>query len=432
MRDRTYSHCATAQPNFVRAAPDQLVMQSSSLPVRAHLALILITLPKKTHRAALLCVRIYIGMRAGPVGTALAAHAHAGYGAWAARACKHWLGLIKTGSATHACVRVGHDRVVVIGIARTCSFLACNPVRVIKNVHTRVYSAADACMPSTDNAAAPTLACHRLGGDADAYSGYRSAPGQPGDPGVYVVPAPVDANTDPYSGYAALPAGSMSMLAPTTAGAPSGPPGWQAPPQFDAEGLPANEGAYSGYAALPTLAAVGLAGAQHVLTPEIYDGAPGCAPDPAGVAVNIANEGAYSGYATLPTPAVVGLAGAERVLTPEIYDGFPGGAPDYASGPLPFGGVSPRIGCPLCPLRRMHVCQLCGSSVQTLMITTQHTCIHAHGCGPVRGGIAPRQVLGMPVRLRVLPLYWRVAAVACTPSPLVLAPSTRMLIMARR
>ena len=120
---------------------------------------------------------------------------------------------------------------------------------------------------------------------------------------MYVVPQPVGANTDPYSGYTALPAGSTSMLAPTTAGTPPGPPGWQAPPHFGAAGL------------------------------------------------EVANEGPYSGYAALPTPAARGLAGAVHVLTPEIYDGAPGGAPDYAAGPLPFGGVSPHARC----ARNVHV-----------------------------------------------------------------------------
>jgi len=148
---------------------------------------------------------------------------------------------------------------------------------------------------SIDRAAAPMLACHRPGGGRiDTYSGYSSAPVQPGDLGEYVVPAPVDANTDPYSGYAAL----------------------------------------------PTLTAFGLAGAERVLTPEIYDGAPGGAPDHAAVAIG--NEGAYSGYAALPTPAASGLVDAERVLTPEVYDGAPDGAPGYAFGPLPFGGASPQ------------------------------------------------------------------------------------------
>ena len=55
------------------------------------------------------------------------------------------------------------------------------------------------------------------------------------------------------------------------------------------------------------------------------------------------NEGTYSGYAALPTPAAVGLAGADRVLTPEVYNAAPDSDPDYASGPLPFGGVSSRV-----------------------------------------------------------------------------------------
>ena len=56
-----------------------------------------------------------------------------------------------------------------------------------------------------------------------------------------------------------------------------------------------------------------------------------------------ANESPYSGYAALPTPTAVGLAGAERVLTPEIYDGAPGGAADHVGvaneGPYRCCGV---------------------------------------------------------------------------------------------
>ena len=81
------------------------------------------------------------------------------------------------------------------------------------------------------------------------------------------------------------------------------------------------------------------------------------------------NEGTYSGYAALPTPAAVGLAGADRVLTPEVYNAAPDSDPDYASGPLPFGGVSSRV----VPFAR-HACVL------TLRFKCANAHDHAHTC----------------------------------------------------